>query len=207
LSAFLFKKFYQEHQKEAIYIGALTILWFILHSRLRSWYGAWGWGPRHYITILPLIFLPFAVNIECVLRDKLLKVTALILGTFGFILGLSSIISNWHFRMEYAQQRGLTGDKVFIWSFGDSQSIDMLKAGFGNIFRILTQGPIIRIKDTYSEANEYASSTINLWVNSFIYAGIPWYVAVILVIPLVALIYFSARNILTPEQELFGAGK
>jgi hypothetical protein len=30
---------------------------------------------------------------------------------------------------------------------------------------------------------------------------------VILVIPLVALMYFSARNILTPEQELFGAGK
>lgn len=207
LSAFLFKKFYQEHQKEAIYIGALTILWFILHSRLRSWYGAWGWGPRHYITILPLIFLPFAVNIECVLRDKLLKVTAIILGTFGFILGLCSIISNWHFRMEYATQRGLIGDKVFIWSFGDSQSIDMLKAGFGNIFRMLTHGPIIRIKDTYSEANEYASSTINLWVNSFIYAGIPWYVAVILVIPLVALMYFSARNILTPEQELFGAGK
>jgi hypothetical protein len=109
--------------------------------------------------------------------------------------------------MEYATQRGLMGDKVFIWSFGDSQSIDMLKAGFGNIFRMLSQGPIIRIKDTYSEANEYASSTINLWVNSFIYAGIPWYVAVILVIPLVALIYFSARNILTPEQELFGAGK
>lgn len=164
-------------------------------------------GPRHYITILPLIFLPFAFNIECVLRDKLLKVTAIILGTFGFILGLSSIISNWHFRMEYATQRGLIGDKVFIWSLGDSQSIDMLKAGFGNIFRLLTHGLIIRIKNTYSEANEYASSTINLWVNSFIYAGIPWYVAVILVIPLVALMYFSARNILTPEQELFGAGK
>ena len=109
--------------------------------------------------------------------------------------------------MEYATQPGLIGDKVFIWSFGDSQSIDMLKAGYGNIFRILTHGSIIRIKDTYSEANEYASSTINLWVNSLIYAGVPWYVAVILVIPLVALMYFSARNILSPERELFGAGK
>ena len=207
VSAFLFKKFYQEHPKEAIYIGALTILWFVLHSRLRSWYGAWGWGPRHYITILPLIFLPFAVNIEYVLRKTILKVTSIILGTFGFILGLSSIISNWHFRMEYARQRGLMGDEVFIWSFGDSQSMDMLKAGFGNIMRILTHAPIITIKDTYSEANEYASSTVNLWVTSFVYAGIPWYATVILVIPLVALMYFSIRNILTSERQLVGAGK
>ncbi|MFH7027723.1 MAG: glycosyltransferase family 39 protein [Heteroscytonema crispum UTEX LB 1556] len=207
LSVFLFNKFYQEHQKEAIYIGALTILWFVLHSRLRSWYGAWGWGPRHYITILPLIFLPFAVNIEYVLRKTTLKITAIILGSFGFLLSLSSIISNWHFRMEYARQRGLMGDEVFIWSFGNSQSIDMLKAGFGNILRILTHAPIITIKDTYSEANEYASSTVNLWINSFIYAGIPWYAAVILVIPLLALMYFSIINILTPERQLVGARK
>ncbi len=53
LSIFLFKKFYREHQKEAIYVAALTVLWFLLHARLRSWYGAWGWGPTsfyHYPT-------------------------------------------------------------------------------------------------------------------------------------------------------------
>ena len=83
----------------------------------------------------------------------------------------------------------------------------MLKAGFGNILRILTHAPIITIKDTYSEANEYASSTVNLWINSFIYAGIPWYAAVILVIPLLALMYFSIRNILTAERQLVGARK
>jgi hypothetical protein len=202
MSAFLFKKFYQEHQQEAIYIGALTVLWLVVHSRLRSWYGAWGWGPRHYITILPLIFLPFAVNIEYVMREKTLKIATIILGTFGFMLGLSSIISNWHFRMEYARQNGLISDSTFVWSFGDSQSIDMLKAGFGNILRMLTHAPTISIEDTYSEANEYASSTANLWFNSLIYAGIPWYIVAILVIPLAALIYFSARNILATESQL-----
>jgi Dolichyl-phosphate-mannose-protein mannosyltransferase len=199
MSAFLFKKFYQEHHKEAIYIGALTIIWLVVHSRLRSWYGAWGWGPRHYITILPLIFLPFAVNIEYVLRKTTLKIATIILGAFGFMLGLASIISNWHFRIEYARQNGLISDRIFVWSFGDSQSIDMLKAGFGNIVRILTHAPIITIKDTYSEANEYASSTVNLWINSFIHAGIPWYIVVILLIPLLTLMYFSARNILASE--------
>lgn len=207
MSAYLFNKFYREHQKEAIYIGALTILWFILHGRLRSWYGAWGWGPRHYITILPLIFLPFAINIEYVMKKMTLKITAIILGSFGFMLGLSSIISNWHFRMEYARQNGLMSDNIFIWSFGDSQSIDMLKAAFGNIVRILTHAPIITIEDTYSEANEYASSTVNIWANSFVHAGIPWYIVVILVSPLVILMYFSTRNILAPERQLFDPDK
>ena len=195
VSILLFKKFYREHQKEAIYMVALTVLWFLLHAKLRSWYGAAGWGPRHFITILPILFLPFATNLEYLFQKKSLKISTIFLGSFGFILSLCSIISNWHFRMMYADQRGLTGDNVFIWGFWNSQSVDMLKGAFGNIVRIITHAPIIIITKTYSEANEYASSTINLWPNSFIYAGIPWYVALILVIPLLILIYSSVKNI------------
>jgi hypothetical protein len=196
LSVLLFRKFYREHRKEAIYIAALTILWFFLHARLRSWYGAWGWGPRHFITILPILFLPFAVNLEYILKKTTLKIFAIILASFGFLLALSSIISNWHFRIMYAQERGLFEDKVFIWSFWNSQPVDMLKGAFDNIMRLLTRAPIITIRDTYSEANEYASSTINVWANSFMYAGVPWYAAVLFMTPLLILMYLSMRNIL-----------
>jgi hypothetical protein len=200
LSLVLFGKFYKEYRKEAIYILSLTILWFLLHSKLRSWYGAWGWGPRHFITILPILFLPLAVNLNYVLQKTTLKICAIVLGSFGFVFALSSIISNWHFRLMYAKQRGLT-DSQFIWNFQDNQAIDMLKGAFGNIVRVLTYAPIITIKDTYSEANEYVSSTVNVWVNSFIYAGIPWYIALLLTIPLLVLIYFSIRNILHLEAQ------
>jgi hypothetical protein len=198
LSLVLFRKFYREYQKEAIYVAALTLLWFLLHARLRSWYGAWGWGPRHFISILPILFLPFAVNLEYVLKKTALKISAIILASFGFILELSSIISNWHFRLMYAQQRGLD-DTKFIWGLWDSQSIDMLKGAFGNIMRLLTHAPIITVKN-YSEANNYASSTINVWVNSFIYANVPWYAAVLLMIPLIVLMYLSIRNIIRCNQ-------
>ncbi len=196
LSIILFRKFYQEHKKEALYVLALTVLWLLLHARLRSWYGAWGWGPRHFVTILPLVFLPLAVNLEYVCRKTALRICAVILGSFGFILALSSIISNWHFRMMYAYERGILRDDIFIWGFWDSQPIDMLKGAFGNIVRVITHAPIITIKQTYSQANEYASSTINVWYNSLVYAGIPWYVVVILVVPLLMLMYVAARNIL-----------
>lgn len=200
LSVFLFKRFYKQHQKEAIYIAALTILWFLLHSKLRSWYGAWGWGPRHFITILPILFLPFSVNFEYILTKVSLRFAAIFLGCFGFILELFSMISNWHFRMMYAREMNLISDDIFIWGFWNSQSVDMLKAGFGNIVRILTHTPSIIIKDSYSEANEYVSSTINLWANSFIYVGVPWYVVIILLTPLLFLIYWSAGNILRSQS-------
>ncbi|WP_066382011.1 glycosyltransferase family 39 protein [Anabaena sp. CA = ATCC 33047] len=195
LSILLFKKFYKEHQQEAIYVASLTILWFLLHARLRSWYGAWGWGPRHFITILPIVFLPFAVNFEYILKRIELRITAIFLGCFGFLLAFSSMISNWHFRMEYARQRGLLDDNIFVWGFWNSQAIDMLKGAFDNIMRIFTHAPIIKITDSYSEANEYASSTINIWSNSLIYTGIPWYVVAILVSFLLILVFKTFVNI------------
>ncbi|WP_315787778.1 glycosyltransferase family 39 protein [Fischerella sp. JS2] len=204
LSVILFKKFYQEYKKEAIYIATITILWLLLHAKLRNWYGAAGWGPRHLLTIVPIAFLPFAVNIEFVLQKTALRIATIFLASFGFILALSSIISNWHFRMVYALERGIATLEVnndFIWNFWQSQPIDMISGAYGNIMRILTHAPIITIKDTYSEANEYASSTINLWSNSLLYAGVPWYLVVVLVTPLLILMFVSARTILRSQYE------
>ena len=195
LSGLLFPRFYKKHQKEAIYVAALSILWLLLHAKLKSWYGAWGWGPRHFVTILPIMFLPLAVNIKYVFSKTILKIAAIVLASFGFILALSSMISNWQFRMEYAKQRGLLNDETFIWSLGNSQPIDMLKGAFGNVVRTINHAPEIVIKDSYSPANEYASSTINVWYNSFHYAGMPWYIIFILVAPLLILMYLSIQNI------------
>ncbi|MEH1780015.1 MAG: hypothetical protein V7L26_13015 [Nostoc sp.] len=199
LSVILFKKFYREHQKEAIYVVALAVLWFLLHARLRNWYGASGWGPRYFITILPILFLPFAVNLEYVFKRTALKISTILLASFGFILALSSIISNWHHRMSYIYeyQPSLLSDGVFVWGFWNSQSVDMLKTAFGNILRILTHTHTqVIVLSRGSEANAYASSTINIWPNSFIHTGIPWFVVVALVTPLIILIYLSTRNIL-----------
>ncbi len=87
------------------------------------------------------MFLPLAVTIEYVLNKTILKTAAIILASFGFLLALSSIISNWQFRMKYAKQRGLLGDEVFIWSLGNGQTIDMLKGAFGNVIRLITHAP------------------------------------------------------------------
>ncbi|MDJ0736566.1 MAG: hypothetical protein QNJ47_21295 [Nostocaceae cyanobacterium] len=207
ISLILFKKFYREHRKEAIYIIILTVLWFLLHAKLRSWYGAWGWGPRHFVTILPILFIPFAVNFEYIITKTKLRIFSLLLASFGFILSLSSIISNWHFRIMYAKEQGRLSDSIFVWGFWNSQSIDMLKAACGNIWRLLTAAPAITLHSSYSKSNEYVSSTLNIWANALLSVGIPWYIVSILVIILLCLLYFSIRNLLEISRSQFAARK
>lgn len=201
LSVILYKQFYDHWKKESFYVLIIFILWLLLHSKLRSWYGAWGWGPRHFITILPILFLPFAVNITYVQKNIKLKFFAVILGLYGFLLSLSSIISNWHFRMAYASQNSLLGDDLFVWSLGQNQSVDMLKAAFNNILRLFIRQPPDIVQGA-SEINNYASNTLNIWLNTFWFSGMPWYIVFFFVIFFLFLIYWSARNILSSNTEV-----
>lgn len=200
LSVVLFKKFYREYRKEALYVLILSILWFLLHARLRNWSGAWGWGPRFLITILPILFLPVAVNIEYIWAKRSLKIPGIILASFGFILSLSSIICNWHYRMAYANQRGMLDNSIFVWGFWNSQPVDMLKGAVGNIVRLITRSPLIKVEGA-SQINQYISSTINIWPNSFLAVDIPWYIVAVLVMPLLILMYLSWRNIWNLQVE------
>lgn len=200
LSVILFRRFYRSYRQEAIYVLTLSIFWLLLHSKIRSWYGAWGWGPRFFITILPILLLPFASSIDYVLKKSSLRITATILGIFGFVLSLSSIISNFLVRIDYAIQNQTFDDDKFIWGFWNSQSVDMLKAGIGNFLRIITQSPVPQMAKIYSKELEYAANTVNIWSN---YVGtdlrIPLYIRVLPVIFLLLLMYFSLRNIFSKK--------
>lgn len=196
LSILFFSKFSKVFRKEAIYISATVIVWLLLHSNLGSnWYGAVGWGPRHLIVILPIAFIPFAVNIEVALRNVYIKFATFILAMFGFVLSISSIISNFQFRISYAREYGWDEDKFLVWGFWHSQSVDMIKAALDNIARILSGSPVIELANQPSKVNEYASSTLNVWANSLIYSGVPWYIAVLLTIPLFCLGFWALLKI------------
>jgi putative effector of murein hydrolase LrgA (UPF0299 family) len=163
---------------------------------LRSWYGAAGFGPRHFLTITPILFLPIAVNLDYVLRKATLKIAAIFLASFGLILSIASIITDWHFRIMYAESQGRVKDEIFIWGFWNSQPIDLLKGAWENIMRIINHTPIIKFPSGASETYFYTNSTINIWPNALIHSGIPWYVVLLLVIFLLFSIVLSAWNIL-----------
>jgi len=198
LSFVLFKKFFREYQKEAIYVSVLFILWLLLHAKLRSWYGAAGFGPRHFITIVPILFLPISVNLDYILKKTTLKIVTILLSGFGLILSIASIITGWHFRTVYAESQGRVDDDIFIWGVWNSQPIDLVKGAWENIIRIINHMPIIKFPSGASETYYYTNSTVNIWPNALIHAGIPLYIVFFLVIFLLLSILLSVWNILKP---------
>ncbi len=170
ISIVCFRRFAQSYLSEAVFVAILSVLWLLLHSKLASWYGSWGWGPRHMVTITPVLVLPACVNLEW-MQEKLWR-RSLLLGaiTWGFVLSLSSIIGNWVFRMNLSLSEGRFDS--LIWSPSQGQAVDMIEAAVSNLRKLVLHTPIPRFPE-HSPANGYASNTINVWINSAAYQGAP----------------------------------
>ncbi len=174
ISVLMFKRFSREHKAEALYVASLSILWLLVHAKLRSWYGSWGWGPRHFVTIIPIALLPCAIYGKSVMKHTALKIVASVLGAWGILLAAASIISNWHFRMSYALQQGRLNNTAFVWGVWQNQAIDMLQASTMNVVRLVHHAPMVHVIGASPE-NEYASNTLNLWWYSALHVGVPWW--------------------------------
>lgn len=191
LGVVLFHRFRARFPAESIYVGVLLVLWFVVHAKLRDPHGAWGWGPRHFVTIVPIMFLPFAVELPTVLANRWYRRSAYVLAGWGFVLALSSIVSNWHFRMGLAVVEGRIAGRQFVWSLMNSQAVDMVSALPGNLLRWLGEKPLLEVPGA-SPLNTYASSTVNVWPNTVIRVGIPLPLVLLAVTVLIGVCVTSA---------------
>ncbi|GAB4351887.1 MAG: hypothetical protein Fur0042_20270 [Cyanophyceae cyanobacterium] len=195
LSVLVFGAFYRRHRPEAIYLLILGGGWLALHAKLQSWYGAWGWGPRHFVPLAIFLSLPALVEFQRILGQWSLRIPAITAVLWGLLLEGCAIISNWHFRLAYAREQGRDQDAFFVWGWPQNQAIDMVQGGLGNLHRLLTGGDPLTITSEYSPANEYVSSTLSLWPNVLIAIGVPWPLALTLALPLVLLVVWSASRL------------
>jgi hypothetical protein len=170
LSIVCFRRFMASYPIEATFVALLSAMWLLIHAKLATdWYGAWGWGPRHFITIASVLALPACVCWDWMkmrLWRRILLTCAL---TWGGILSVASIIGNWHFRMALGDAEGR--HDAMLWSLSGGQPIDMIRSACFNIRNMALHlpGPYL---DTYSPINRYASNTVNVWINSAAYAGV-----------------------------------
>ena len=171
LSVVCFRRFMASYPAEAVLVAVISGSWLLIHAKLATdWYGAWGWGPRHFITMAPVLALPACVCWDW-MREGLWRRILLICSlTWGAILSVSSIIGNWHFRMALGDAEGR--HDAMLWSLTGGQAIDMVEGAISNLRNIASHlpGPYL---DSYSPINRYASNTVNVWVNSAAYAGVP----------------------------------
>jgi len=171
LSLALIRRFWRAHKNEAVFVCVLSILWLLLHAKLQNWYGAWGWGPRHFVTIAPVLTLPFLVS-RLSIRAPFARMGTVILLLFGFLLGAASMISNYHYRLSLANSEGRLDDRWIVWSPNKNQAVDLLVAATRNIQRVFTERPYDIVPGA-SKLNIEASNTINIWLFTASRSGIP----------------------------------
>jgi hypothetical protein len=176
-SALLFPRFVRRDPPTGVYLAVVGGLWFLVHGRLKVWYGSWGWGPRHFITILPLLMLPFAVELRVIARSRLLIGATAVLASWGLTLAVASIVINYHYRMALASQEQRLDDDTFIWSVGGSQSIDAISCCARNC-RVMLGWVPPEVVVGASPINIYGSNTINVWSNTLIKTGFPFAVVI-----------------------------
>ncbi len=162
---------FRRFPREMIATGVLIGCWFGLHAKLASWYGAWGWGPRHFVTITPLLALPWAASLGQSLRfiPRWLTWSAL---SLGVVLEACSIMGNWLYRLSWLSLRS----KDPIASPLTSQPVDMIFGAWENAIHMLGIRPAPVIPAA-SALNQYASTTVNIWLNTMTHMGLPLPVA------------------------------
>jgi predicted ABC-type sugar transport system permease subunit len=199
LSLFCFPAFFRRYQAEALYIGMIGITWLLIHAKLAgNWHGQFSWGPKHFITITPLVAIPFLVCGREVFRPAAKVAFAGISLSFGFLLAVAAIIGNPHYRLEFAYIRG-TDEHRFIWSPTESQSVDMLRSSSRNVARMFANVPWDVVPKA-SAMDQHASNTANVWLLTAYHEGVPAIVVVLTAVLLLSLLICCVWFLLRPPQ-------
>ena len=180
LSVAMFTKFWRKHRPAAAFILVVGVAWLLLHAKLRSWYGAWGWGPRHFVTVLPVLAIPALVFAPTAWRSRWGRVAIVTTAAAGFVLASASLVGNCHYRMELRYLAGTLGDDLFVWSISRSQPIDMVIGAVNNGGVVIGTGEPASVP-LASDLNNYASKRINMWWYTLPRAGVPRSVVLIAV--------------------------
>ena len=185
LTVYCFRRFFRRWRAEAVLVAVLAGLWLVVHAKQANWYGSWGWGPRHFVTIMPMVALPACVCWEWIAERAIgrwMKRGAL---AWGFLLAASSIAGNWIFRIFLAFEEKRDGE--LIWSITGGQAMDMILSSGENLRRLVVGEPGPTIAGI-TAVHRHVSTTINVWPNMAIYSGVPvaLVAAVVAVLALVA---------------------
>lgn len=80
----------------------------------------------------------------------------------GFVLASTSLVGNWHYRMELRYLAGTLGDELFVWSISRGQAIDMVIGAVNNGRVVIGMREPASVP-LASDLNNYASNRINMW--------------------------------------------
>jgi len=198
LSVMGIKRFIEEEKEAAILILSIISLLLLFNAGMVSWFGSWGWGSRYTLDITPLMMLPLGYWLTAErLKKWYNKSLAVLLFSFGAILGISANVTNWHGRLNYLIHRNGISHLLFTAKY--SQWWDSLKTLFINLWNLIF-GHYYYISnpgyaDGMSEASLCASKTIFTWWNRLLFLGVsPKYIVLYFILSFI-LIFYSSKYI------------
>lgn len=100
------KRFWKEHQEEAVFCAGLALSYILFYSKWESWAGGWTWGPRHVFQIHLFLLIPVMALFEKHLRTKnkafWLAIGALFAtGVFVQIPGILVSFMDYNYRFQF----------------------------------------------------------------------------------------------------------
>ncbi|MEA2647231.1 MAG: hypothetical protein QOE92_2314 [Chloroflexota bacterium] len=164
-------------------IGWILATYTLFIASLADWAGAYGWGPRHMVVVVPVAFILVVVVLGRA-RSAPAWVGLAALAVMGTVVNLPAILANWHYRLLlWMSQHG--GANFPDWSVGDSQWVFQLRGLAANLRYVLGQGPPAVVPE-YTPSQAVSANTADLWWLTASQFGVPAAVGVIVGVLLVA---------------------
>lgn len=155
-------------RREIVFAASLFFLTFVRAGAMLNWAGGGGWGARYYTYMIPLFFLPVAILVDSARQKKPLIALVFLLWMAGFLVNLSGLITNWHYRQS------LMGawPSYSVWSLY-GQPLDAVAGAFRNLGRMAGAEFPMEVVPAASQANISASNSINVWWLNMRLIGVP----------------------------------
>jgi len=153
-------------------VAAATLLLFLAaHGSLASWHGDWGWGPRYFVSIIPVLWLPAIFVLPALASRGPARAAIASLLAISIAVQTAAIVVNWQYQYQAMRADGRMHDGM-PWSI-DNQLTDALRAAAGNVARMAGADVPARELPFVSRATYLASTGINVWWVTSIRAGVP----------------------------------
>ena len=156
---FSFPDFYKKNKSECLLFLSFTILFLFYYGTSIGGerFGLVAWGARYLLPVIPFLLLPLGASIEK-RKSKILKITLVILGGFGFFFNLAYVVQDvsWFVWCRPGCTHGLFSlgnymtdlyiHDAVIWTFEFSQLTHSIITAFTalqyDIFLLKVLGPI-----------------------------------------------------------------
>jgi hypothetical protein len=172
LSVAVFPAFFRRYRSAAVFVLLVGAGWLMLHAKLRGWHVPWGWGPRHMVTILPVLAVPALVFAPTTWSSRWGRVAIVVMAGAGFVLAFASLVANWEHRMAVRYQSRTHTKELIAWSVTQGQAIDIVIGALNNLQVVMGTRSPVNIRGA-SDLNTYASNRINMWWYTLPRAGVP----------------------------------